>query len=324
MEQIILISKYLSGEATIREKQELEAWRLADVENEKLFQELSESWNLTQHQAASVMPDKERVWQKIMAGINRVPSVKMYSRKVLYRSVSIAATIALFIGFSFQLFFSPGADGKEVCFKTPAGQKAEITLPDGTNVSLNSGSELSYNTDYSNKKRSVKLRGQAFFDVAKDSEHPFDVLAGNIKVVVHGTSFDVNAYEDTPAIMVSLLSGSVSVLSATTNHELARLKPNQKLTVPSEGKCSLSECDVAEEAIWRLGKLKINGDTFSEMVRKMERWYGVCINLKNINVSKRYWITIKTESLKETLEIVNKITPIEYSINGEEVSIICR
>ena len=86
----------------------------------------------------------------------------------------------------------------------------------------------------------------------------------------------------------------------------------------------MTACDAEEEAIWRLGKLKVNGEGLAEVVRKMERWYGVKIVLNNINTSKHYWMTIKTESLKETLEIINRITPIDYSINGEEVTITCR
>lgn len=103
------------------------------------------------------------------------------------------------------------------------------------------------------------------------------------------------------------------------------MRPNQKAVIPyGKDQCILTACDAEEEAIWRLGKLKVNGEGLAEVVRKMERWYGVKIALNNINTSKHYWMTIKTESLKETLEIINRITPIDYSINGEEVTITCR
>lgn len=326
MSYIILITKYLSGEATSQEKDELEAWRFTSTEHEQLFQELSESWSLTHRPFVNVIPDKEKVWQKIMIGINQMPPIKMYSRRIFYRAISIAATIALLVGFSIHEFF-PGrtADG-EVFFKAPIGQKAEVLLPDGTQVFLNSGSELAYSANYYNSKnRSVRLHGQAFFDVAKDEEHPFDVSVGNVKVVVHGTSFDINSYRKNTGITVSLLSGSVSIVSQS-NEMLAILKPNQKAFIPyvDSNRCELSTCNASEESLWRYGQLKIKGELLTDVVRKMETWYGVTINLKSINVSKRYWMTIKTESLKEMLEIINRITPINYIINGEEVSITCR
>lgn len=326
MEINTLISRYLSGEATIEEKLELEAWRNAGENNEREFQELVESWNLAHSEVQYLSPDKEKVWNKIMSSINQMQLVKMYSRTIFYRTISIAATVALLIGVSLPMFFSGNEAGKLVSFKAPLGQKAEVCLPDGTNVSLNSGSVLTYSTDYSRTNRSVKLEGQAFFDVIKDKDHPFDVAVGNIKVVVHGTSFDVNAYKDNSEIAVTLLTGSVSILSTSSNKVLANMKPNQKAIIPlyDKDKCNLTACNAEDEAIWRLGKLKIDGEELADMVKKMERWYGVKIVVNNINTTKHYWMTVKTESLKEMLEIINRITPIDYSINGEEVTITCR
>ena len=261
-----------------------------------------------------------------MANLNRVQPVKMYSRTIFYRAIAVAASVALIIGISLPLLFSSEEEGKSVSFKAPVGQKAEINLPDGTSVFLNSGSVLTYSTDYSHVNRSVKLEGQAFFDVAKDKAHPFDVSVGNVKVVVHGTSFDVNGYDDNSEITVTLLTGNISVVSSLSDKVLANMKPNQKaiILLHDEDKCILTACDAEEESIWRLGKLKINGEGLADVVRKMERWYGVKIDLNNINTSKQYWMTVKTESLKETLEIINRITPIDYSINGEEVTITCK
>lgn len=326
MEVYSLISKYLSREATTEDKAELSAWRKSDPLNEREFQELKESWNLTHTDFLFDSSNKEKVWNRIMSNINRIHPIKMYSRTILYRTIAVAATVALLIGISIPLLFSGEEVNKIVCFKTPLGQKAEVSLPDGTSVFLNSGSILTYSTDYSRTNRSVKLEGQAFFDVVKDKEHPFDVAVGNVKVMVHGTSFDVNAYKDNAEIVVTLLTGSVSVFSSSSDKLLANLRPNQKAIIPlyDTDKCILANCNAQEEIIWRLGKLKIDGEEFTDLVRKMERWYGVKIAVNNINTTKRYWMTVKTESFREILEIINRITPIEYSINGEEVTITCK
>lgn len=329
MEIYTLLSKYFANEATDREKAEVDAWRGESADNEKEFRALAESWQLARRTDASfVAPDKEKVWNRIVGGITRLKPVKTYSRSFIYRAVGIAAVVALLIGVSLPLLYQAVSDEehRQVCVVAPAGQKAEVSLPDGTHVFLNSGSILTYSTGYSRDNRSVKLQGQGFFDVTKDSRHPFTVLAGDVKVLVKGTSFDVNAYTDNEALEVTLLSGRVSVLSASTDKLIADMLPNQKVTVPYDKglKPALQTCDAEEEALWRLGKLKIVGETLPDLVRKMEHWYGVHISLQNVDADKRYWMTIKTESLKEMLEIINQITPINYSINGEEVNISCK
>lgn len=322
----LLISKFLAGEASVTEITELNAWRRSNEVNEREFQELRESWALAHSETTYVIPDKEKVWAGIVKNISRINPVRMYTRTILYRTAGIAAMIALLIGFSLPLLFSGKEQDSYVCFKAPAGQKAEVDLPDGTTVLLNSGSTLTYATDFSRTHRSVKVEGQAFFDVAKDTEHPFDVLAGTVKVIVHGTSFDVNSYADNPQIEVSLLSGRVSVVSASSGQLLTEMKPNEKAIIPryEKEKCTVVACNASEESLWRLGKLKIENEELIDVIRKMERWYGVKIQLNNAPSAKRYWMTIQTESLKEMLEIINRITPIGYSINGEEVTITCR
>ncbi len=321
----LLISKFLSGEASVTEITELNAWRRSNEANEREFQELRESWALAHDETTCTIPDKEKVWLGIVKNINRMSPVRMYTRTILYRTACIAAMIALLIGFSLPLLLSENELGSYVCFKAPTGQKAEVNLPDGTTVLLNSGSTLTYATDFSRTNRSVTVEGQAFFNVTKDTKHPFDVSVGSVKVIVHGTSFDVNGYADNSQIEVSLLSGRVSVV-ASSGKLLAEMKPNQKAIIPryEQEKCTLVTCNANEESLWRLGKLKINDEELTDIIRKMERWYGVKIQLANAPTPKRYWMTIKTESLKEMLEIINRMTPIHYSINGEEVTITCR
>lgn len=324
MENIyIIISKYLSGTANSQELEELTKWCNADERHEQEFLELCESWQISHTEMHIVIPDKERVWGKIMSNLYQKKPVKMYSRHLLYRVVGIAAMLALVLGFSISLLLSEEEEAKLVMFTAPVGQKAEISLPDGTKVWLNSGSTLTYSTDYAKYNRSVKLQGQAFFDVTKDSEKLFDVSVGDVKVLVHGTAFDVNGYADNSELEVVLLRGHVTVVSGSTDKLLADMRPNQKavISLHEKEKCQLLACDAEVESVWRLGKLKIENENLSEVIRKMERWYGVKIRLKNMPGDKRYWMTIKTESLKEMLEIMNRVTPIVYTINGEEVKI---
>lgn len=143
MEDIyIIISKYLLGTASPQEEKEIMEWRNADAGHEQEFQELCESWQIAHAGIHPVIPDKERVWGKIMSNLNLVKPVKMYTRRLLYRAVGIAAMLALVLGFSLSLLVSEEEEVGLVSFTAPVGQKAEVSLPDGTKVWLNSGSTL--------------------------------------------------------------------------------------------------------------------------------------------------------------------------------------
>ena len=251
----------------------------------------------------------------------------MYSRSLLIRVSSVAAFIALVLGFSLSFLLngqkeSWQASQFENVVMAPSGQKTQLVLPDGTLVWLNSGSRLSYNYQYSTKDRVVYLEGEAFFDVKKDTQYPFIVKAGAVDVKVHGTAFNVSAYADEDDIMVALLRGKVSLLSATDQKLLAYLSPDQEATVSKRSlSCRVESCDASIESSWHHNLLKFDGTPAKEVWKKLERWYGVDIALSNVSPSQAYWFTIKTESLTELLEMINKITPIEYKLDGKEVTI---
>jgi hypothetical protein len=85
--------------------------------------------------------------------------------------------------------------------------------------------------------------------------------------------------------------------------------------------CRVISCDAEVDTGWHLNKLKFEGVSTGELWKKLERWYGVNIIYTNVNPSNRYWLTVKTESLTELLEMINKLTPITYKLDGEEVMI---
>ena len=100
------------------------------------------------------------------------------------------------------------------------------------------------------------------------------------------------------------------------------MSPDQEAIVSKKSlSCRVESCDAEIEASWHHNLLKFDGDPVEEVWKKLGRWYGVDITLSNVDVSKSYWFTIKTESLTELLEMINKISPIEYKLDGKEVTI---
>lgn len=324
-----LLAKYLSRQCTQAELEEVNRWLNEDAEHPLLQEKLKRQWEAVQvDTSAFVIPDKAAVWNKVQARIrDKVKQVPMYSRSLLIRVSSVAAVIALVLGFSLSFLLngqkeSWQASQFENVVMAPPGQKTQLVLPDGTLVWLNSGSRLSYNYQYSTQDRVVNLEGEAFFDVKKDTQYPFIVKAGAVDVKVHGTAFNVSAYEDEENIMVALLRGKVSLLSADSQQLLTYLSPDQIAAVSKNNlSCQVTLCDAETESSWHHNLLKFDGTPAKEVWKKLERWYGVDIALSNVSPSQAYWFTIKTESLTELLEMINKITPIEYKLDGKEVTI---
>lgn len=324
-----LLAKYFSDECTSEEREEVGRWLDEDSGHQLLLEKLFLQWKGVQVDASTfVIPDKAEVWSKIQARIHdRVKQVPLYSRSLLIYVSSIAAVIALVLGFSFSFLLNGQKESWQAAqfenvIMAPSGQKTQLVLPDGTLVWLNSGSRLSYNYQYSTQDRVVNLEGEAFFDVKKDTQYPFIVKTGTVDVKVHGTAFNVSAYEDEENIMVALLRGKVSLLSADSQQLLTSLSPDQIATVSKNNlSCQVTPCDAEIESSWHHNLLKFDGTPAKEVWKKLERWYGVDIALSNVSPSQVYWFTIKTESLTELLKMINKITPIEYKLDGKEVTI---
>jgi len=167
----------------------------------------------------------------------------------------------------------------------------------------------------------VHLSGEAFFDVVKDKKHPFQVETSNYTVKVYGTKFNVRAYSDSNESETVLKEGLVSIV--TGNNDEVKLLPGQLFSMDENKKVTLAEVNPELYLSWKDNLLKINNERLQDLIIRMERWYSVKIHVKDIEQVKdlRYTLTIKTESLREMLGLMNFVTPLKYEINGENVSL---
>lgn len=324
------IVAYLQGELSQSEMQTIEDWITTSSENKVLFDTYKEKW-LSQDNFPMVSINKETVWNNISEYVRRdmQKATKTFTKATIYRIAGVAASIALLIGIFSSLLVKSTLDnisGENAItyIETPKGQKMRMTLPDQTKVFLNSGSTLSYSQNFNKNNREIILVGEAYFEVAKDADKEFIVTTSDVKVVVKGTSFEVSAYEDDAQIGVSLVEGIVHVTDLK-DKLLSKMSPNESFKV-NKGDMQFVLAKNIKQALplWTLEQLAFyNADLF-EVVRKIERWYGVNINLINPVVEQKYTFSVKDEPLASLLDHFNKITPIEYTIEGKEVTIKCK
>ena len=165
------------------------------------------------------------------------------------------------------------------------------------------------------------MKGECFFDVAKDPDHPLVVSGSKFKVKVHGTRFNVNEHNLKNKADVTLVSGKVQILNLQ-DKLISDLKPGQQLIFEDE-KYYLQKAENLESlTAWLNNMLIFDNQPFEEVIYYLEKWYGVKIKLdQSLYYRHNYTFKVKTESLREVMELISVITPIQYHIEGEQVTI---
>ena len=171
------------------------------------------------------------------------------------------------------------ADGatKEIGYNTvnvPYGGTYTVELCDGTKVYLNSGTTLEFPSRFDGKVRSVILKGEAYFDVARNVSKPFVVEVDEMKVKVLGTSFNVKSYVDEPGVYTTLVEGSVAILRDGQPEK--KIKPGEQAYYnKGVGTLSIAEVDVKEFTSWKDGLFYFKDIALEEILRIVSRWYDL-------------------------------------------------
>lgn len=158
---------------------------------------------------------------------------------------------------------------------TPKGGQYQVLLPDGSRAWLNAASSLHFPTAFQGSSREITLTGEGYFEVVKNSEKPFVVNVGEMKIEVLGTHFNVNAYADEGVIKTSLLEGTVQVAN---NNQRKFLKPGQQaLLTREDNKLKISNVNLEAVMAWKNGLFQFEGADITSLMRQVGRWYDVNI-----------------------------------------------
>jgi len=190
---------------------------------------------------------------------------------------------------------------------TPLGGIYQITLPDGTKVWLNAGSSLKYPMSFAKNERRVRLEGEAFFEVTKDSARPFKVLSKGQEIEVLGTAFNVNAYPDNTAIKTTLVKGKVKLSNNNRYSEAIYLLPGQQSTNTNNGKIQLENVDTAPFTAWKEGLFYFDETPLSDALQQIGRWYNVEVKYKGEVPQTHFYGRIKrSKPLREVLDVLEE------------------
>ncbi|MBI5915466.1 MAG: FecR domain-containing protein [Bacteroidetes bacterium] len=242
------------------------------------------------------------------------------------RVMQIAAGVALLAAafWAFKNFLD--TDQRMEMASAEAGANTSLQLTDGTQVSLNQVSELSFPETFAKNERRVKLTGEAFFEVAKDKNRPFIIETASGEVQVLGTSFNVRSYPSEDFFEVFVKTGKVAV-TLQNSDKRTELTPGQVFRLAkSTGKALTAKDDSGIPLAWRNGVLSLKGKTVEEIFTGIERLYSVKVDLKTEQPADcRQTLTLEKDKLTEALLVLNtscpalkitKISASQYSVTG--------
>ncbi len=291
-----LLQKYIAGNATDAEMRRITEWIQASPDNMREYMAQRKLYDVALWHGEEARK-KKRFFSFV---------------QMTHEALKIAAVFAFaLIGTYYWQKFQPAEDVLQT-IHVPAGQRAELVLSDGTKVWLNSRSTLTFPGEFNGDMRSVKLDGEGYFAVARNTEHPFMVETDKYNVKALGTEFNVIAYSTEETWKTALLEGCVEILPPHYTNGGIRLEPNTMLSL-QDGKLLKRGITEPDYFLWREGLLCFNNISVGEMMKKLELYYGVKIVVNNTQIVKNHY-TGKFRS-KDGVEHVLKVLKLSNRFN---------
>lgn len=345
----VLLGKKLSKEATDEELSELEELIRRDAVQPYLLELLQEIWMKKAAEDESLLEER---WERTAQKLNSGPSYEEAPRSwFIGRRIAVAAALTGVILFTAWLGYrnynsrplhASVAVEQDSIITVRNGERKRFVLPDGTQVNLNSGSQLTFHKDFGIQNREIWLNGEAFFDVSKDASHPFMVNTNRMTVRVLGTAFNVKSYNTMEDIETTVLEGKVEVSLKESKEKKVILLPNEKIslknnviikdTFQNQSVTSIkyevqtvkpaNNETIPEEAVWVKEKLAFTNEAFDIVALKMERWHNVKFYFANEKLkSLRLNGDFDNVSIDETMHILQMMVHFKYEMTGNNIYI---
>lgn len=303
-----LLYKYFKGTASIEEEKQILDWVEASEENREAY--LKERMLFDVSLFSTKQDNKKKT-------IRFMPTLRWAAR--------IAAAVIIAVsGYYMTTNYIYNKDAQPQTITVPAGQRAQITLADGTRVWLNAQSTLTYASDFGRNDRNVELDGEAYFEVAKNKKLPFYVHTEMHKVRVVGTCFNVCAYKGSKEFETTLVEGIVDIYPSCNDQVITRLQKDE-FFANYDGRCKKTILPSYEYLRWKEGLYCFDDVPFSGILDKLEKYYNVKITVTSPRLLTHEGLTGKfreQDGIEHILRAISKEHPFKFRINKNKDSII--
>lgn len=331
-----LLSKEISQTISSDEKKMLDEGRKENPTFDQVYAEMHRFMQTKRNQPVVDVETKlNEVWSRINA-VNDENVIMLNNPEKRKRIVPVwarvAASVAIILGLGVLAYnYLPNESTLYSQILQAGDENLYAVLDDGTQLWLSKNSQLAYNNNFGEKKREIRLTGEAFFDVAHRPEVPLTVTANKVDITVKGTAFNVKAEQSD--VEVALIRGLVAVKDTRQkNADEILLHPNQKMIVKTKQSTSKSNYVVSDiqksknsvvaEIEWINDLLVFNKQRFADVAKLMESRFDVKITFLRLTIAEqRFTGSIKDESLTQMLDALKQSYPFEYEINGKHIII---
>ncbi|WP_423130184.1 FecR family protein [Gaoshiqia sp. Z1-71] len=321
MEKEKRLIELISGNLDTAQQQQVLEEIGQDPALRKTYEDLKNTWAFSTSQTTMGKQQIEASYQKFrkkqFAGKGRMLKI---SKLMRYAAVLLVVfTLGIYLG---QLITDrPGSlsDSESMTaeIRVPNGEKAELTLPDGSRVWLNSGTTFRFPQQFAENSREVSLAGEAFFEVVK-GKTPFIVASGYGNIRVLGTSFNVRAYDNLD-YQATLVEGKIQFI---TEEKEQLLTPGQQLSLTAGRELTVEPVDPAKAISWKNGFISFENEPLSEVMKRLERHFGIQISLDEPLAPIRFTGTIYNETVTEVMAYIHMTKPITYAYDQKQGTLI--
>lgn len=305
--------KYLLGEASDPEKQAVLNWIAADAANQQYFDQFKIIWDTSKELALQSPVDENKAWQRFQQRVNQ-PAVPVKKFNPLLR---VAAAITILIGLTIggYFIFTSQKQPKELVILAEQ-QVVNDTLPDGSMVTLNKRSLLSYPEKFKGSKREVVLKGEAFFNVSPDKKKPFIIYTGETAITVVGTSFNVKNIDGNIEVVVE-----TGIVRVTKNGNTIELKAGERTTISPQVSTPVKEA-VTDKLYnyYRTREFVCDDTPLWKLVEVINEAYDVNIVIKREDLrNQKITSPFINESLPQVLKVIELTFALKVTYQGDQI-----
>lgn len=278
---------------------------------------LFKKWKLADN-ATLPLNSQYEIYRSLKDKIHHTQKRTSTLTNILYYVAALVAGIII-TSVAYNYLYQAKEPQKEYVVYAEKGQRANIILPDGTNVSLNSDTEIHYFSDYGDQERRIHLNGEAYFDVAKDSLHRFIISTNKMEIEALGTKFNVKSYEEEDLIIATLLEGRIK---ATVGEKSLELNPNESIVYNRRKNTLIKRYDNQpdHELTWMKNELTFKAERLGDIAILLNRMYNTTIIFESEKIKDyRFDGVIKNKSLENILELIGLTSPITHESKGDTI-----
>ena len=319
-----LIAKYLAGEATPEEAMQLDDW-LTEPENRKIFEQAQKLYRHMPGSTAEV-PSMQNEWMHLHDKMN---SRKVSGQKVLrmpvLRYIAAACVVGVIAFISFMLITNTKKDQTDkmelAVFKTSAGNEVRTdTMPDGSTITINKNSSISYTSAFNTINREVQLSGESYFDIVPDNTKPFIITVDDLKIKVVGTSFNVRKIPSDKTIEVQVVKGIVKMY--TKEKEITVIKGQTGIYTRHDHALKLKNTLDVNSIGYATKTFSFTDISLTEVCDYLEKAFNVTIKLDAEKFAEcRLTAQFKDKTLTYILDVINATLNTTYTQNSNTIYI---